>query len=152
MQVSWPVEALVPHSGRMMLLDRFVRDGEGWAEAELRIGEDRLFCEPGKGVPGWIGIEYMAQAVAMYAGLRSRRQGREVEKGLLVGTRRYECAVEYFPVGSLLLVRIEEEILDGPAGVFTCTISDRKGDILAESRLNVYVPEDQQAFFKEQTA
>ena len=152
LEMTWPVESLVPHSGPMVLLDRFARAGEGWAEAELRVAEDRLFCEPGRGVPAWVGIEYMAQGIAMFAGLAARRAGREIEKGLLVGTRRYEAMRDHFPVGALLTVRVEEEIIDGPAGVFSCTIRDQTGDILAQGRLNVYVPEDQKTFFEEQMA
>jgi len=139
--IAWPVRQLLPHSGPMVLLDRATDAGPDWAAAEVRIAEDTLFFERGRGVPAWIGIEYMAQTVAMFAGLAARRAGRAVPIGLLVGTRRYEATRPYFPLASLLTVRVQEEVVDGPLGVFDCTIAD--GALVARARLNVYVPPDQ---------
>jgi predicted hotdog family 3-hydroxylacyl-ACP dehydratase len=142
------MEMLVPHARTMLLLDRPIRARDNWAEAEVRIAEDSLFYEVGRGVPSWIGIEYMAQTVAMFDGLRNRRQGKPVSIGLLIGSRRYTVNSEWFVLGELLTIRVEEELLDGPAGVFHCSIQGRLA--VAESRLNVYVPPDPKAFFEEQ--
>lgn len=146
--VPWPVESLVPHARTMLLLDRATQYGDGWAEAEVRIAEDSLFYEVGRGVPSWVGIEYMAQTVAMYDGIRSRSLGRPVSVGLLVGSRRLVASAPWFPLGELLTIRVEQELLDGPAGVFNCQARGRS--VWAECRLNVYVPADQAAFFREQ--
>lgn len=148
--IPWPVQMLAPHSGTMLLLDRAIQAGETWAEAEVRIAEDSLFYEVGRGVPAWVGIEYMAQTVAMFDGLRRRRQGRPVSIGLLIGTRRYTANTDWFGLGKVLTIRVEQELLDSNAGVFHCRLQARA--IVAECRLNVYVPADPIAFFEDQRA
>ncbi|WP_114395605.1 3-hydroxylacyl-ACP dehydratase [Oleisolibacter albus] len=145
--IPWPVDMLLPHARTMLLLDRARCYGDGWAEAEVRIAEDSLFYEIGRGVPSWVGIEYMAQTVAMYDGIRSQLERKPISLGLLVGTRRFTASSPWFPLGDLLTVRVEQELLDGPAGVFHCRIEGHS--VWAECRLNVFVPSDRKAFFEE---
>ncbi len=146
--ISWPIEMLVPHSGLMLLLDKAASQKPKHASAEVRIADDSLFCTPGVGVPAWVGIEYMAQTVAMYGGLKSVVEGREIEKGLLVGARRYQSSAEVFPVGARLIVTAEEELMHGQAGVFRCRILRDGRELLAQARLNIYVPVEQSSLSK----
>lgn len=137
----WSVAELLPHSGRMVLIDDVIADETGWVTAGVRIGEDNLFFEPGAGMPCWLGIEYMAQTVALYSGLYARRHGQPVKIGLLLGLRRYRVKVGHFPLGSYLRIHAQEEWQDGHMGVFHCTI-DEEGRQLAEARINVFQPQD----------
>ena len=146
--ITWPLHMLAPHTRTMLLLDRATQAGETWAEAEVRIAEDSLFYEVGRGVPAWVGIEYMAQTVAMFDGLRRRRQGKPVSIGLLIGTRRYTVNSDWFSLGKLLAIRVEQELLDGNAGVFHCRVQGCA--VVVEYRLNVYVPADPKTFFEDQ--
>ena len=145
--VPWSVPELLPHSGPMVLLDDLVEVGEGWITAGVRIAEDSLFFEPGAGMPCWIGIEYMAQTVALYSGLRERRAGRPVRIGLLLGSRRYEAMTDRFPLGSYLRIHAREEWHDGQMGIFDCTI-DEEDRCLARARLNVFLPPDARALLE----
>lgn len=138
--VPWSVPELLPHSRVMVLIDDVLEAGEGWVCAGLRIAEDSLFYEPGFGVPAWVGIEYMAQTVALYSGLQSKRAGEEVRIGLLLGTRRYEAMTDYFPLGSYLRVHVQEEWQDGQMAVFDCRVEH--DECLAKARLNVFSPRD----------
>ena len=79
---------LVPHSGKMSLLDRLVEASSEHAISELTIGPDSLFFEPGQGVPAWIGIEYMAQTIAAFSGFVAKQKQEAVKIGLLVGCRK----------------------------------------------------------------
>ena len=148
MTLSWTAEELLPHSGAMVLIDEVLDAGEGWITAAVRIAEDSLFFEPGRGVPSWVGAEYMAQTVALYAGYRSKQAGEEVRIGLWLGSRRYETEVAYFELGSNLRIRAEEEWQDDQMAIFDCSIED--GRRLATARLNVFSPRDPAAFLKEQ--
>ena len=49
--------------------DRILRWDQDGIEAELVVPEAGLFIEDGA-VPAWVGIEYMAQAIAAWAGGR----------------------------------------------------------------------------------
>ena len=84
------IRDLLPHSGPMVLLDRLVAADDESLCAEVRIRADSLFFVDG-GVGGWVGLEYMAQAIGAFAGYRARLRGEPVRIGFLLGTRRYEC-------------------------------------------------------------
>lgn len=138
--IPWVIAELLPHSRSMILLDDAIDAGDDWVLAGVRVAEDSRFYEPGFGVPSWVGIEYMAQAVALYSGLLAKRAGEEVKIGLLLGARRYEAHTDRFRLGSYLKVLVREEWQDGQMGAFDCHIEAELR--LAEARLNVFRPND----------
>jgi predicted hotdog family 3-hydroxylacyl-ACP dehydratase len=146
MTLQWLVPSLLPHSGPMVLIGEPASSGEGWTEATVRIGEDCPFYRPGRGVPSWIGLEYMAQTVALYAGINARRAGKDIQIGLLLGSRRYDVRTEYFRLGSLLCIHVQEVWEDTQMAVFDCVITE--GECLAEAQLNVFRPVDTAAFLE----
>mgnify|MGYP005996208549 CR=1 FL=1 len=77
MTAEYLVEELVPHSGRMSLLTRVVDSGDDWLTAEVDITSKSMFSDD-KGVPAWVGLEYLAQAIGAYAGLQERLLGGEL--------------------------------------------------------------------------
>jgi predicted hotdog family 3-hydroxylacyl-ACP dehydratase len=145
------LEELLPHSGPMILIDEALDGGEGWAAAAVRVGEDSLFYQAGLGVPAWVGIEYMAQTVALYSGICAKRAGTDIRLGFLLGTRRYQTATNYFRLGSLLKISVHEVWQDGNMAVFDCQICYHEdAQQLAGARLNFFCPEDPVAFLREQ--
>jgi len=148
---AWPLEELLPHSGPMILIDEALEAGEGWATAAARVGEDSVFYQAGLGVPAWVGIEYMAQTIALYAGICAKQAGTDIRIGFLLGTRRYQTQTSYFPLGSLLRISVQEEWQDGNMAVFACRIYCHEDErLLVEARVNVFRPEDPIAFMREQ--
>ncbi len=131
------IAELIPHSGRMILLDRILDYDEQSLSAELIVRDNGL---PGndKIVPAWAGIEYMAQAVAAYAGIKSKQLGEPIKPGFLLGTRRYTSNVSSFNVGSALIIQVRNIIQDEKLGVFDCKIYGTGIEISAN--LNVYQP------------
>ena len=141
---AWIPADLLPHREPMILIDEVLDAGNDRATAAVRIGEDCLFFEPGRGVPVWVGIEYMAQTVALCAGIAAKAAGRPISVGLLLGTRKYACFAPHFPLGARLIVHAEQSWRDEAMAVFDCRIeTDRR---LAEAKLNVYMPRDFKAF------
>jgi len=144
----YPVEALLPQSESMALLDRVVEAGENHIVVELRVREDGLFSQPDHTVPAWVGLEYMAQAIAAYSGYQRKLRGEEIGVGFLLGTRHYQCSVGSFPCGTRLRVRAEK-IIDAAndMSMFGCAI---EGDgIRADSNINVLLPQDAKKFLAE---
>jgi predicted hotdog family 3-hydroxylacyl-ACP dehydratase len=91
-------------------------------------------------VPSWIGIEYMAQAVAAWAGARARGKGGTPQAGLLLGTRRYEAHCDGFPSGALLRVEARCELIAANGlGQFDCRVL-MDGREMAVSRISVIDP------------
>lgn len=144
--VAYTVEQLVPHSGTMSLLSRVTAYDEDWLEAEVDIHAGSVFAEE-EGVPAWVGIEYMAQAIAAYAGLQQRELGREPKIGFLLGTRRYESSVAWFAMGETLTVRVDcEMVAENGLHVFKASLTTNQVDVTAS--LNVFQPEDASQFLE----
>jgi predicted hotdog family 3-hydroxylacyl-ACP dehydratase len=145
------IRALVPHSGPMVLLDRVISVDAESVCAEVRIRQDSLFYLDG-GVGAWVGLEYIAQAIAAYAGYHAALRGKPVKIGFLLGTRRYECVRPSFALGSVLMVRAKRVLqADDGLACFDCSIDDESGR-LAGASVTVYQPADAEAFFDGSTA
>lgn len=139
------ITELVPHAGPMCLLDRVLAAGSERLSAEVVVPAQGLFSQDG-GVGAWVGIEYMAQAVAAWAGWQARAAGQPPRIGLLLGTRRYRCGVPRFVVGQRLRIDIERAYqADNGLGQFDCRIH-ADGVELASATLTVFGPEDPSAF------
>lgn len=147
MTLEWPVPTLLPHSGTMVLIGDPAESGEGWAESSVRIGEDSVFYKAGAGVPSWVGAEYMAQTIALYAGIGARQAGDDIRIGLLIGSRRYSALTPYFTLGKSLRIRVNEVWEDEQMAVFDCSIDAEER--LAEAQLNVFRPVDPARFLQE---
>ncbi|HTH44304.1 MAG TPA: hotdog family protein [Oxalicibacterium sp.] len=141
---------LVPHAGPMVLLDRVVSVGDDMLCAEVVITPQTLFCD-GQGVGAWVGIEYMAQAVAAFAGYEARQRGEAVQVGFLLGSRRYECTCSAFAVGSSLHVYALRTLQgENGLGAFECHIEDaaKAGTALATATITVFQPDNVNEFLQ----
>ncbi len=129
----------------MVLLDKMVEVGDGHIVVELTVRDDGLFSGTDHTVPAWVGLEYMAQAVAAFSGYQRRCRGEEIELGFLLGTRYYQSSVGSFACGTRLKVRAEKIIeAANDMSVFDCVI---EGDnIIATSKLNLLMPQDSKKF------
>ncbi|MGO4332302.1 MULTISPECIES: ApeP family dehydratase [unclassified Cupriavidus] len=140
---------VVPHAGAMRLLDELLGADDEQAVARTTVRATQLFVDE-SGMPGWVGIEYMAQTIAAWAGVRDLRAGRKPGIGFLLGSRRYECDLAAFPVGSVLTVRARAELTgDNGLGMFACALS-LDGREVARANVSVFQPADAQAFLQGQ--
>lgn len=136
MQESYPPAAeLLPHAGKAVLIDRILEDTKDSIRVSAAVRSDNPYLVPGLGVPTWVGIELMAQAIAAHAGLGARRERRPPRAGMLLGTRRYECRAPYFRVGDELEVRAVRDFGDD-GGLAACACTILHGDeVLAEATI-----------------
>ena len=134
------VDVVLPHARPMILIEDVSSRGPGNTRSTVRIHEGTMFCEAPHGVPAYVGLEYIAQTVAAHAGLRAHRAGEPVRVGFLLGTRRYDCAVAHFPLGSELTIDVvatlEGETISKFAGVI---VDASTGNELARCAVTVYV-------------
>lgn len=148
---SYSVLDVIPHDEPMSLLDDIVSYQEECLQARLRIRSDSQFCGD-KGVPAYVGIEYMGQAIAAFAGTDARMRDMPITVGFLVGARKYNSNCSVFEVGSTLDVTVER-ITDAGDGlsVFACAIQGRTPSnelIELSANLNVFVPDDVEEYFE----
>jgi predicted hotdog family 3-hydroxylacyl-ACP dehydratase len=148
--MSYPdIRSLVPHQGPMSLLDRLLDvDDEGLC-AEVTIKPSTLFCD-GRQVGAWVGVEYMAQAIAAHAGYAARLRGEPVRVGFLLGTRRYQCVQPGFAVGMALHVRVQRTLQgENGLGAFECRIEDAaSAQAIASATITVFQPENVNDFLQ----
>ncbi len=145
--IEFGIDQLVPHQDGMSLLDRVVHWEPDRIVAELQVPHEGLFVDDG-GVPGWVGIEYMAQAIAAWAGCRDRLAGRGPSVGFLLGSRRYTCGQAVFPSGTVLRIHARCELLgDNGLGMFACSI-EADGEQWAAANVSVYQPADAAAYLE----
>ena len=137
--IDWPLAELLPHAGDMILIDQVLAFDQEQIQTRLSVRPGGLFNREDGSLPAWLGIELMAQSVAAYAGCHARLQGRPVELGFLLGTRKFECNVEHFPAGAELHIHALRSLEDDNGmGVFECHL--RGPGLHASARLNVYRP------------
>ena len=133
--------ALLAHEPPMLLLDTLVSVDADGSCCEVTVTEDMPFFDSRSGLPGWVGIEMMAQTIAVWGGWQSKNEGRGVNLGLLLGSRKYESEVESFAKDSRLTIDARKVVRDGNLGVFQCTISTRNA-IVATAQVNTYLPDE----------
>ena len=147
MRQTYNVAQLVPHSDKMRLLDRILDYGEEWLHAEVHITQDSMFADA-DGVPAWIGLEYMAQAISAHAGMLERLNGGEPKIGFLLGSRKYLCNTDYFAIGQTLSVKVHLEMLaSNGLNVFSCELLGQ--GVEASAIVNVFQPDDAKKFLKD---
>jgi predicted hotdog family 3-hydroxylacyl-ACP dehydratase len=128
---------LLPHGREMTLIDRLVEYTPQRSVAVLTTRSGSKFSQP-TGVPAWVGIEYMAQAIAAHAGYEARLRGEPSTIGFLLGTRDYRSEVGEFPLGATLTITVEPLLTDQRLAAFRCVIAAET--VLATAVVNVYRP------------
>lgn len=143
------IRALVPHAPPMLLIDRVHAHSDDVTVCVVEVKADSLFTVTRDGrqeVPAVVGIEYMAQTVAAYAGLSASKEGKPPRIGFLIGCRELKLDIDAFSVGDVLLVEARHVWGQSDLGSFACKIL-RDGAVLASGTLTVYqgsLPEDMQ--------
>ena len=137
----YEVAQLVPHRGRMSLLDTIVEYGGDWLRARVTPAPGAPFASA-DGVPGWVGIEYMAQAASAFGGIEQVQRGERPSIGLLIGARYYRCMQDHFVFGTALDVYAQIAMRDADDfAAYECRI-EIAGRRVAECTLKAYRPRD----------
>ena len=145
------IERLVPHRGGMLWLDRVLHVDEDLVVAEAVVRDDHPLLAD-DAIPAFAGLEYMAQAIAAWAGARALARGEPARPGFLLGTRRFLASVDTLPLGTPLRIEARRELFgDNGVGLFACVLSTG-GTELATANVSVFEPPDADAFLKEHSA
>lgn len=131
------IKEFLYHRAPMIFLDEIIESGKNFLVAGVHIRPGIPFFEESRGVPAWVGLEYMAQAVAAFAGIRARNDNRPIALGMLIGCRQYSSKIPSFAPGTRIEVRIQElASVDNGLSSFDCTLT--ASDCIAEGRIAVY--------------
>ena len=132
-----PAAEFVMHREPMLLLDTLVETNDEHTVCEWRVDADDHFVSPGLGVPSYVGVEYMAQCVAVHAGARARIAGLGPPLGFLLGARHFKAFVSHFTIDTIYRAVCVELIRDDSGmGSYECKLF-QGDDEVAEARLAV---------------
>ena len=141
-----PVSELLPHRGKVLLLDRVLEHDTESTTTRVSIERQTWLKRDDGSVASWVALEYMAQCIATHEGIRAHLRGVPPVRGSLaavVGVRLYRS---YFEAGEFLRVRIRRARGRPGLGVishFGTVHEDRptgEGQLLAEGRLSIAIP------------
>ncbi len=101
---------LIPHKGKMMLLNRVIDyDIKHSIRSEYNITKSCLFYDPVlDGVPSWAGFEFMAQTISVLTGIRKREKGEKPTIGFILSIPSMRMEIPVFKNGDLLDIRAKE--------------------------------------------
>lgn len=132
-----PAADFLMHRYPMLLLDTLIKSDELGAVCEWQVKSDSPFADKDRGIPAYIGVEFMAQCVAVQAGARARIIGFGPPLGFLLGTRHFQSFVSHFEIGEVYRATCQELIRDDSGmGSYECTILHGE-DKVAVARLAV---------------
>jgi predicted hotdog family 3-hydroxylacyl-ACP dehydratase len=137
------LQDLLAHEPPMLLLTDLVYVEEGEVCCKTLVAKETPFVDENGNLPGWVGIELMAQTIAVWGGRLSNVEQRDSRIGFLLGTRKYVSLVESFPVGAELVVTATLVVRDGSMGVFQCVIV-LEDNVVAKAQVNAFMPKKKQ--------
>jgi predicted hotdog family 3-hydroxylacyl-ACP dehydratase len=138
---------LVPHAEPMVFLDRLLTSDEKQTRCSVRVEAIPMFRDPRGGLPGWVGLEPMAQCIAAHGGLEARRRGHAPRIGFLLGCRRLRVDTDRLRPGVGYAVSATQ-VWGADEGLvsFDCELFERAGGLrLLAGRINAYLPADASA-------
>ncbi len=138
------VSELVPHKGKMFLLNRVQSYSLETISITTEIDitrEDLFYEEDLGGVPAWVAFEYMAQSISALSGIYGRSRGEKPKVGFIMSVNSFKANVPVFKVGETVVVTVRQTIRMDMAVTFDGTA--KVGENLAVSAtLNTVEVED----------
>ncbi|MCZ4304912.1 hypothetical protein O4G98_09195 [Zoogloeaceae bacterium G21618-S1] len=135
-------DALLPHRAPNLLISGISECSADHVTAYADIQPDQWYSDAQGGMPAWVGIELMAQAIAAFVGMEGRRNGRPPKIGYLLGTRAYCCEQPCFPAHTRIDIKADLVFRDDSGlGAFDCTLH-HDGMQIADATLKVYETPD----------
>lgn len=104
---------LVPHRGKMLLLDRIVSADLEQVRivTEIDISDRSMFLsESLGGVPVWIAFEYMAQSVSALTGLFGLKTGTPPKMGFILSVTNFCAEKSVFPLGTTVRIEVRQTL------------------------------------------
>lgn len=138
------VSELVPHKGKMLLLDRVQSYSleEISITTEIDITKETLFYDESLGgVPAWIAFEYMAQSISALSGIYGRTRGEKPKVGFIMSVTSFKTDVPVFKIGETVVVKVRQTIRMDMAVTFDGTASVGGAQVITATLNTVEVPD-----------
>ncbi|HEY7866280.1 MAG TPA: hotdog family protein [Psychromonas sp.] len=131
---------LLAHQAPMILIHKLSHVTALSVHCQVKIDSDNLFFDSQLGaVPSWVGIEFLAQTIAAWAGYHAYLENRSPNVGFLLGSRCYSADCDLFAKDAVLDLYAEQLMENEGMAAFACRI-ECQGETLITAQLNVFVP------------
>lgn len=138
---------IVPHSGKMSLLDRVIdydfEKLEIHTEVDI-VPSSMFFDKDLGGIPVWIGFEYMAQSISALSGLYGKTKGQEPKIGFIMSVNNFTANKPLFPKNSIAKIFVKQTMRMDNVVTFDGNIS-LDGNIVATAVINTIEMDDPKA-------
>ena len=125
---------LLPHKGRMFLLDRAVSVDcqEQSIQTQVDVTENSMFYDADMGgIPSYVTFEYMAQSISALSGIDNSRKGLPPRVGVILSVSGFSTSVPVLKAGTTVSVSVrQQDIVDR---VFSFICSAYAGDTLVST-------------------
>ncbi|MGS0679930.1 ApeP family dehydratase [Shewanella sp. 125m-7] len=146
------VADFIPHRQPMILIDQLLSHSHDSLLTQTNISATSPYFDSNlNGVPNYVGIEYMAQSIAALAGVEAHLRDDIIRVGFLLGSRKLKMHISQFELGQSYqtkVTRLYQE--ESGLAVFDCQILHNQA-VVAEANVNVFQPQDAQAYIAEST-
>ena len=148
---------LLPHKNPMIFISdvRAADIKEGTLTAHSKICQtDVLYQSDIGGVPSYVALEYMAQAIGCFVGLYDIENTPDKQPGIgfVLGTRKLKIQKPILLLDEDFLIDIKIVFFDENIASFDCVMYNEKTkEEVATALINAYRPDDIEAFMKEYT-
>ena len=137
------VAPLLPHSGRMVLLEEILHYDAQSLQARTTIRPDCLLLPYGHSrLPSYLALEIMAQGIAAWAGIQALNRGEKVRLGFLLGPRKLSLFQANIALDTPLRIDIALSLQDETGmGIFDAALRDESDQhLILQGKLSVFSP------------
>lgn len=134
---------LIPHTGEMVMLHRIVSRHDREVVVAVDLSRPNVMADKTGRIPGYVGLEFMAQGISVAAGLERRARNKSPAIGLVLGARMFQTYTSHFPTDGEIHIHVKQKFMQDPIAVFDASIT--LGDqCLAQGEIKVTQPDNQE--------
>ena len=113
--------------------------------------QDLMYDSELGGVPSWISLEYMAQAIGCFIGTADRDENPDAKPvvGFIMGARKLSVNIPVYLVGQSYFIHVISVFCDKNIANFECYIYNQNDELVANGAVNVFRPNDIKQFMDE---
>ena len=113
--------------------------------------DDLMYDAALGGVPSWVTLEYMAQAIGCFIGANDLATAPDTKPvvGFVLGSRKLSVDIPVYLAGQSYYIDIVSSFCDKNIANFECQIYNSDKQLVASGAVNVFRPDDIQKFMDE---
>lgn len=148
---DYNISDLLPHRPPMQLItavDSVDFDAQKLVARVDITPDDLMYDDTIGGVPSWISLEYMAQAIGCFIGAADlERDPNSVPAvGFVLGSRKLSVDIPTYQGGQSYFIHVVALFMDKNIANFECQIYNSDNELVASGAINVFRPDDIKQF------